>query len=111
MTKYKQNATVSQRGSMTSLVCSCLFIGSIWILGIILVPRAAEPHTDPTYPKSIAYDTRFKINNQIVNMSCRIQGVLLSYDIPLKSGITGAKSILQSSVAISQAKCRNSRSL
>jgi len=42
-------------------------------------------------------------------MSYRILRVLLSYEITLKSGIIGTKSILRSSVAISHMECRNSR--
>jgi len=42
-------------------------------------------------------------------MSYRILRVLLSYEITLKSGIIGTKSILRSSVAISHKECRNSR--
>ena len=48
-------------------------------------------------------------NGAIVSNLYKMLALLVMIDIPLKSGIIRTKSILQSSIAISQAKCRYSR--
>jgi hypothetical protein len=60
------------------------------------------------YPMSTVYDT---ILGKYLGCTTCLVGccVCCHHDIPLKFGIIRTKSILQSSIAISQAKCGNSR--